>query len=146
MERSDAVDRQAESLFRAAKRSERLWPAGVVVLALYLASCSWSFTRALGGTDQTATVRALPNVWVPIALVGIVVGGKVLAKLAEDSGGSPFWWPRQARRVLVGLAFALPVLLFAVEPLLVITSVDAGRSDPITLGDWLVRLDVTLRP
>ncbi len=142
---SEPVDAQADRLFRAARRAERVWPLALTVAILYLMSTCWSFSRPLGGGDGLiATVRAAPSPWVLLGLAGIAVGGRVLSRLAEDAGASPFWWPRQTRRLLVVLAVALPVLLAAVEPTLVILGIDAGSAHPAGLGDWLVRVSVTV--
>jgi hypothetical protein len=88
-------------------------------------------------------VRALPTLWVPLGLAAIVVGAHVLSRVAEQSGASPFFWTRWARRVLIALAVLLPVLLFAVEPALAIMAVDAGRVDGASLADWMVAVRIT---
>jgi len=138
-----SVEREAEGLFRRARRSERLWPIGLLVALLYLASSCWSFTRAFGETGAVATVRALPSAWVLLGLVAIVVAGHALSRAAERAGASPFFWTRQARRLLIALAVVLPVLMFAVEPALAIMAVDAGRVDGGTLGGWLLTVRIT---
>ncbi|HEY8318024.1 MAG TPA: hypothetical protein VIG76_04285 [Amnibacterium sp.] len=140
---SEPIDLQAERLFKAARRGERLWPLAIGVALLYLLSTCWSFSRALGGSGLPVTVHAHPTVWVPLALAAVVVATRVLGRLAEESGGSPFWWPRQSRRLLIGLAFALPVLLAAVQPAMVLMQIDAGDAHPATLGAWLVGITAT---
>lgn len=136
---SEPVDLQAERLFKAARRSDRLWPLATGVAVLYLLSTCWSFTRPLGRAAGIAvTVHAHPTVWVPLGLALVVGAARVLARVAEEAGSSPFWWPRQARRLLVGLAFALPVLLAAVQPALVLLQIDAGVAQPSSIGGWLV--------
>lgn len=136
---SEPVDLQAERLFKAARRGDRVWPLAAVVAVLYALSTCWSFTRALGGAvGTTVTVHAHPTVWVPLGLAAVVGAARVLARIAEEAGSSPFWWPRQARRLLVGLAFGLPVLLAAVQPALILMQIDAGSAHPLPIGPWLV--------
>lgn len=135
---SEPVDLQAQRLFRAARRGERVWPLAALVGVLYALSTCWSFSRALGGDGVLVTVRVHPTIWVPLGLAGFAAAVQVFARVAEESGASPFWWPRQARRVLVGLAFALPVLLAAVQPALVLMQIDAGSAEPEPIAAWLV--------
>lgn len=140
---SEPVDLQAQRLFKAARRGEHIWPITGFVAALYLLSTFWSFTRALGGEGVLVTVHAHPTIWVPVGLVALAVGSQVLARIAEEAGASPFWWPRQVRRVLVGLAFGLPVLLTAVQPALVLMQIDAGVAQPAPIADWLIGLSAS---
>lgn len=135
---SEPVDLQAQRLFKAARRSERVWPLAVVVGVLYLLSTCWTLTRSLGGDGAPVVVHAHPTVWVPLALALVVVAARALAAIAEEAGASPFWWPRQARRLLIGLAFGLPVLLFLVQPALILMQIDGGSAHPSTMGAWLV--------
>ena len=58
---SEPVDLQAERLFRAARRGDRLWPLSTAVALLYLLSTCWSFTRPLGGAGLPVTVHAHPT-------------------------------------------------------------------------------------
>jgi hypothetical protein len=135
---SEPVDLQAQRLFRAARRGERVWPLAALVAVLYALSTCWSFSRALGGDGVLITVRAHPTIWVPLGLVALAAAVQALARIAEEAGASPFWWPRQARRVLVGLAFCLPVLLAAVQPALVLMQIDAGQAQPMPIAGWLI--------
>jgi hypothetical protein len=135
---SEPVDLQAQRLFRAARRGERVWPLAALVAVLYALSTCWSFSRALGGDGVLITVRAHPTIWVPLGLVALAAAVQALARIAEEAGASPFWWPRQGRRVLVGLAFGLPVLLAAVQPALVLMQIDAGQAQPMPIAGWLI--------
>ena len=135
---SEPIDRQAERLFKAARRGERLWPLATGVAVLYLLSTCWSFSRALGGAGLPVTVHAHPTIWVPLALAAVVGATRLLSRIAEESGASPFWWPRQSRRLLIALAFALPVLLAAVQPAMVLMQIDAGNAHPATFVGWLI--------
>jgi hypothetical protein len=140
---SEPVDLQARRLFQAARRGERLWPLTVGVALLYLLSTCWSVTRALSGGGPLVTVHAHPTIWVPVGLAALALAAQVLARIAEEAGSSPFWGPRQVRRVLVGLAFGLPVLLSAVQPALVLMQIDAGTAQPAPIADWLVGLSAS---
>jgi hypothetical protein len=137
---SEPVDLQAQRLFRAARRGEGVWPLAALVAVLYVLSTCWSLSRALGGDGLLVTVRAHPTIWVPVGLAVVAAAVHALARLAEDAGASPFWWPRQGRRALVGLAFGLPVLLAAVQPALVLMQIDAGQAQPVPLAGWLIGL------
>ena len=140
---SEPVDLQARRLFKAARRGEHVWPLTAVVAVLYLLSSCWSVTRTLRGGGPLVSVHAHPTLWVPAGLVALAVASQVLARIAEEAGSSPFWWPRQARRVLVGLAFGLPVLLSALQPALVLMQSDAGTAHPAPSADWLIGLDAS---
>jgi hypothetical protein len=140
---SEPVDLQAQRLFKAARRGERVWPLAALVAVLYALSTCWSFSRALGGDGVLVTVRVHPTIWVPLGLAALAVAVQVLARVAEEAGASPFWWPRQARRALVGLAFALPVLLAAVQPALVLMQIDAGTADPTPIAGWLIGMSAS---
>lgn len=143
---SEPVDLQARRLFKAARRGEHVWPLTAVVAVLYLLSTCWSVTRTLSGGGPLVTVHAHPTLWVPVGLVALAVASQVLARIAEEAGASPFWWPRQVRRVLVGLAFGLPVLLTAVQPALVLMQVDAGTAQPVPIADWLIGVSAAVGP
>ncbi len=141
---SEPVDLQARRLFKAARRGEHVWPLAAVVALLYVLSTCWSVTRALDGVGPLVTVHAHPTIWVPAGLVALAVAAQVLARVAEEAGASPFWWPRQARRVLVGLAFGLPVLLSAVQPALVLMQIDAGTAQPAPIAGWLIGVTASI--
>ena len=80
------------------------------------------------------TVHAHPTVWVPLALAAVVVGTRVLARLAEESGGRRSGGRGSRGGCSIGLAFALPVLLAAVQPAMVLMQIDAGDAHPATLA------------
>ncbi|HEV7623139.1 MAG TPA: hypothetical protein VGO26_03315 [Amnibacterium sp.] len=141
---SEPVDLQAQRLFKAARRGERVWPLAALVAVLYALSTCWSFSRALGGHGVLVTVRAHPTIWVPLGLAAVAAAAQLLARIAEEAGASPFWWPRQARRVLVGLAFGLPVLLAAVQPALVLMQIDSGSAQPMPIAGWLIGTTASL--
>jgi hypothetical protein len=143
---SEPVDVQARRLFKAARRGEHVWPLTVVVALLYVLSTCWSVTRTLGGAGPLVTVHAHPTIGVPVGLVALAVASQVLARIAEEAGASPFWWPRQVRRVLVGLAFGLPVLLTAAQPALVLMQIDAGSAQPAPIAGWLIGLSASTGP
>jgi len=140
---SEPVDLQARRLFKAARRGERLWPLAAVVALLYVLSTCWSVTRALDGGGPLVTVHAHPTIRVLVGLAALPTAGRVLARIAEEAGASPFWWPRQVRRTLVGLAFGLPVLLTAVQPALVLMQIDAGTAQPGAIAGWLIGLSAS---
>jgi hypothetical protein len=136
------IDDPARRILRATRRGESLWLLALAVAGVYLLSTCWSFSREFGSTGSDVTVRAHPTPLVFAAIAAVAAGAQVLARIAEDAGASPFWWPRQARRLLIVLAFAFPVLLAVVAPALAILSVDAGASSPDTFG-WLVHVTVS---
>lgn len=136
MASSDPVQSDADAILRAAAKPERLWPIAVVVLCLYLAASLWSFVRPLGDTGRQAVLHATPTLWVPLLVVGVLVGARVLGRAEVRAGGSPWRWPRVARRTLTTLAVALPVISFGVVPTVAVLTVDAGRTElgpPLTL-------------
>ena len=81
---SEPIDLQAERLFKAARRGDRLWPLAIGVALLYLLSTCWSFSRSLGGAGLQVTVHAHPTVWVPLGLAAVVAATRLLA--ASRSG------------------------------------------------------------
>lgn len=138
------IDERADRLLRGARRGEHLVPLAVAAAVLYGLSTIWSFTRPLGGTGGTcARIAAHPTPWVLLGLVGVVVLGQVMSRVAEEAGASPFWWLRLTRRVLLTAVVGLPLLLAGVEPVLAIMAVDAGSLHPATFGDVLVTVSVT---
>lgn len=130
------VQDDADAILRQAARPERLWPIAVGVLVLYLASSLWTFQRPLGGSGRMAVLHATPTVWMPLLILAVVVGSRIAGRAEVEAGGSPWRWPRIARRTLTALAVALPVISFAVAPVTAVLEVDRGGVDvgpPLTL-------------
>lgn len=130
------VQDDADAILQQAARPERLWPIAVAVLVLYLASSLWTFERPLGGTGRIAVLHATPTIWMPLLILAVVVGSRIAGHAEVEAGGSPWRWPRVARRTLIGLAVALPLISFAVAPVATVLEVDQGGVDvgpPLTL-------------
>lgn len=142
---SESVDARAEAIFRAEARPERLWPLAVGAAVLYVLATSWGFSRAFGDTGRVAQVQAAPSVLVLLAIVGTVAAARFAARAETRAGGSPWRWPRLARRSLAVLAVALPLFSFGVAPIVAITTVDAGRTDVPPPVSWLVNVSVDIR-
>lgn len=126
----------AEAILRRAARPDRLWPLAVGVLVLYLASSLWAIQRPFGTSGREAVLHATPTLWVPLLVVAVVVVGRVFGRTEQRAGGSPWRWPRVAKRVLTGMAVALPLLSFGVAPVAAVLSADAGTTrigPPLTL-------------
>ncbi|MFD1722631.1 hypothetical protein [Amnibacterium endophyticum] len=119
---------EADAIFARAARPQRLWPLAIGVLVLYLASSFWAIERPFGGSGREAVLHSTPTWWVPLLIVGVVLGGRRLGRLEQEAGGSPWRWPRIARRTLIGLAIALPLMSFAVAPASAVIAADAGST------------------
>ena len=130
------VQDDADAILRQAARPERLWPIALGVLVLYLASSLWTFQRPLGGTGRLAVLHATPTIWMPLLILAVVVGSRIAGRAELEAGGSPWRWPRIARRALTALAVALPLISFGVAPVAAVLEVDRGGVDigpPLTL-------------
>ncbi len=132
----DPAQDDADAILRQAARPERLWPIALGVLVLYLASSLWTFQRPLGGTGRIAVLHATPTVWMPLLIAAVLIGSRIAGRAEVEAGGSPWRWPRIAKRSLTGLAVALPLISFAVAPVAAVLEVDRGGTDigpPLTL-------------
>lgn len=119
----------ADLILRRAARPDRQWPLALGVLVLYLGSSLWAIQRPFGGTGREAVLHSTPTVWVPLIIAGVVVAGRVMGRAEAQGGGSPWRWPRIARRVLIGLAVALPLISFGVAPVAAVLAADSGTTD-----------------
>ena len=134
---------EADAILARAAKPQRLWPLAVGVTLLYLASSFWAIQRPFGGSGRDAVLHSTPTWWIPLLIVGVVVGGRVLGRVERDAGGSPWRWPRIARRTLIALAIALPLMSFAVAPVAAVLAADSGSTQ---VGPPVTRLPAAVKP
>ena len=145
MSSRDEVQAQADVILREAAKPERLWPIALVVLALYVGGSLWSFVRPLGDSGREAVLHATPTLWVPALILAVLIGSRVAGRAEVSAGGSPWRWPRIARRALTALAFALPVISFGIVPIVSVLAVDAGSTSVATPLSLVTAVSVEVR-
>lgn len=141
----EGLAEDAQTIFERAARPQRLWPLAVGVTVLYLASSFWAIERPFGGSGREAVLHSTPTWWVPLLIAGVVVGGRALGRVELRAGGSPWRWPRIARRTLIALAVALPLMSFAVAPVAAVLAADAGSTHVAMPASLVVQVGIDPR-
>lgn len=141
----ESLDDRAEAVFRDAARPDRMWPIVIATVVLYVLGSTWGFVRAFGDTGREAQVQASPSLVVLALIVAVTVLARAGGRAEARAGGSPWRWPRRARRLITVLAVALPVFAFGIAPIAAIATVDAGSTEVPSLVTAIVGVHVTIR-